>query len=271
MTTTITNIAKYKGDLSKLISEGDLLQMAMENDCFPEQIKKLCKGAGKEYTDLIKHLPSFSSNYQSWYSESLALIKQLLHDRVADFTRLYEKPKTKRKDITHENYTIEDYLFDQTAQDWSGQTVVGPSAAIPRFRQQLNILKSVEKRFESSLFDIKQLVQADLFDTELESAKELNKNGFARGAGAIAGVVLEKHLSQISDNHGVTISKKAPSISDFNEKLKQAGIYETPIWRKIQHLSDLRNLCDHKKKKDPTEADVNELIGGVETITKTLF
>ncbi len=46
------------------------------------------------------------------------------------------------------------------------------------FDSQIGILKSCEKRFESSLFDIKQLLQADIFDSELEAAQELNKKGF---------------------------------------------------------------------------------------------
>ena len=75
--------------------------------------------------------------------------------------------------------------------------------AIPKCQQQLNILKAVQARFESSLFDIKQLVQADLFDDELAAAKMLNKNKFVRAAGAIAGVVLEKHLDQVLKNHNL--------------------------------------------------------------------
>jgi hypothetical protein len=58
------------------------------------------------------------------------------------------------------------------------------------------------------LFDIKQIVQADLFDSELESAKELSKNKFYRAAGAVAGVVLEKHLSQAVENHNLSLNKK---------------------------------------------------------------
>ena len=69
---------------------------------------------------------------------------------------------------------------------WEKQKIVGKEAAIPRFHQQLIILKSAKGRFESSLFDIKQLLQSDLFDSELEAAKELNNKGFTRGAGAVA-------------------------------------------------------------------------------------
>lgn len=270
----ITNLEKYKKDLENLIEQGGLLHNAIQKECFPEEFEKISKKALKtKYEDYVKKLPRFAGSYQDWYSESLSLIKQLLPDRLEDFKRHYEKPKTKRKDITSENYTIEDFLqgLTITSGGWEQKRIVGPEAAIPLFQQQLNILISVKKRFTSTLFDIRQLVQADLFDSELEAAKELNKKGYLRGAGAIAGVVLERHLSQVCDNHGVKITKKSPSIADYNDKLKENETYDTPTWRKIQHLGDLRNLCDHKKKKDPKPEDTDELIEGVEKITKTLF
>lgn len=140
-----------------------------------------------------------------------------------------------------------------------------------KYKTQFEILKSAELRFESSLFDIKQLIQADLFDSELDSAKELFKNGFLRGAGAISGVVLEKHLSQVCNNHRVTIRKKNPSISDSNDLLKNNNVIDVPSWRFIQRLGDLRNLCDHNKEREPTKEEVNELIHGVEKVSKTIY
>jgi hypothetical protein len=129
----------------------------------------------------------------------------------------------------------------------------------------------VKARFESSLFDIRQLVQADLFDSELDAAKELAKNKFTRAAGALAGVILERHLAQVCDNHGIKVAKKAPGISDLNNTLKEAGVIDVPQWRFVQHLADIRNLCDHNKKMDPTAEQVNDLMAGVMKITKTLF
>lgn len=267
------NIDKYKKDLTVLIEKGEKLVISMKYECFPQEIEKQIKDhfkdekKAKEY--IAKLLP-FSKEYQSWYTESLVLIKQLLPDRISDFIRLFEKPKT-RKSIEYGNYVMEDYLQNLRVTSGYGEKKVGPDAALNQFEQQLNILKSIERRFESSLFDIKQLVQADLFVSELEAAKELNKNKFMRGAGAIAGVVLEKHLAQVHFNHNLKISKKNPSISDLNDTLKTSEIYETPTWRKIQHLGDLRNLCDHNKSKEPTKEEVEELILGVEAIIKTIY
>lgn len=269
----ISNLEKYKKDLDALISDGEALQCAMQKESIPEEFEKAYKKVLKgKYEEFIKKIPRFAGKYQEWYSVSLALIKKLMPDRVSDFTKLYERPKANRKEITHDNYTVEDYLFGLTVtRGWEKTTVVGPSAAIPRFEQQLNILKSVKQRFVSSLFDIKQLVQADLFDCELKAAEELNKKGFMRGAGAIAGVVLEKHLEQVSESHKLTTGKKNPGINDYNQLLKDNDIIEVKNWRFIQRLADLRNLCDHNKKDEPEKEEIEELISGVEKVTKTIF
>jgi hypothetical protein len=262
------NLEKYKKDLEMLVSNGELLHIAMKNDCFPDEVKK---SLGKQADEILKNLPKFNKEYQAWYSESKVLIKQLLPDRIDDFARHYEKPKS-RKDISYENYRIEDYLQGlNITQGWQKEKVVGPDAAIPHFQQQQAILNAVSARFESSLFDIRQLVQADLFDSELAVAQELLKNGFIRASGAVAGVVLEKHLSQVAENHNITTRKKNPTISDFNDLLKEGNVLDTPTWRQIQRLGDVRNLCDHSKDREPTKEEAQELIAGVEKFTKTLF
>ncbi len=268
----IPKFDQYRKDLDALVGKGENLHLAMEKECMPEEfervVKKQFKNEAKEFLD---GLPSFAEAYQSWYSEAKVLIRQLLPDRLQDFVRHYEKPKP-RKDITYENYHIEDYLQGlNVTRGWEKTQVVGPDAAIPHFRQQPSILKSVRTRFESSLFEIRQLVQADLFDSELDAAKELAKHKFTRAAGALAGVVLEKYLAQVCDNHGLKILKKSPVISDLNNALKESNVIDVPQWRFIQHLADIRNLCDHNKKSEPTAEQVDDLVAGVMKITKILF
>jgi hypothetical protein len=269
-----SNLDRYMKDLESLITKGNRLDIAMIEDCSPEAIKKQLKeelGTEEKVQDFLKALPSFKGTYQIWYSEARTLIKQILPDRLSDFMRLYEKPKP-RKEITYDTYSIEDYLNGlRVTRGSPKETVVGPDAAIPRFRQQLAILESVRARFESSLFEIRQLVQADLFDSELEAAEELAKNKFNRAAGAVAGVVLERHLVEVCGNHAVKVAKKAPGISDLNNALKDAAVIDVPQWRFIQHLADIRNLCDHNKAAEPTIEQVSDLIAGVGKITKTLF
>lgn len=267
-----TNLDRFRNDVETLINTGRLLQIAIKLDCFPEKIQPMLKKQlGEESAEFIKKLPRFVEKYQGWYSEALALLRQLLPDRVQDFMRHYDKPKG-RKEITNENYCIEDYLQGlNITQGIYKEKVVGPDAAIPRFAQQLAIVEAAQVRFDSSLFEIRQLVQADLLDSELTAADELAKHKFVRAAGAMAGVVVERHLAQVCEDHQLTISKKNLTISDFNESLKAAGVIDLAQWRFIQHLADIRNLCDHGRKPDPTAEQVADLVAGVKKITKTVY
>lgn len=264
------NIDQYQADFDSLFDRGKLLHDAMNYDCYPDEYKKaVSEQVGKNVEELVQLLPSFMDDYQPWYSEAIAHIRQLLPDRLSDFTRYYEKPQT-RKEITYSNYTIEDYLENITVT-YGSRTVVSPSAAIPRFRQQLSLVKSIGERFRSSLFEIRQLAQADLFDSELDAAGELAKRGFNRAAGVIAGVVLERHLKEVCGNRSIRIRKKAPTISDLNDSLKAVGAIYVPQWRFVQHLGDLRNLCAHHKNSEPTPDQVEDLLAGAAKVTKTIF
>lgn len=266
------NLERYKKDLGTLVKTGEDLLNAMQYACFPKEVEAQVKEVlGDKSASFLKDLPNFKEKYQAWYSESKALIRQLLPDRLDDFVRHYEIPKN-RKEIKYGNYAIEDYLQGLVVtRGWEKETVVGADAAIPRFQQQLAILKTVQGRFESSLYDIRQLVHADLLDSELLAAQELLKHKFIRAAGAVGGVVLEKHLAEVCDKRGIKISRKNPAISDFNDSLKDAGTVDTAQWRFIQHLGDIRNLCDHNKKVEPTVEQVSDLLSGVAKIIKTVF
>ena len=114
------------------------------------------------------------------------------------------------------------------------------------------------------------MIHAELFDNELDAARELLKNGFLRASGTMAGVTLERHLLNSLNKHNLGVTKKNPSISGFNDQLKKSGVFDVPTWRNTQRLGDLRNLCAHNKNREPTKEEVDELIKGVEKVVKIL-
>jgi hypothetical protein len=227
------------------------------------------KFSDDDYEIFVDSLTNFDDRYDEWYSESISLIKQLLPERLADFKSFYDVPKT-RKYVDHSNYVIRDYMLGLRRSRGS-EIIVDQSSALPKFKQQLAILKAARKRFESSLFEIRQLVQADLFDNELDAARELLKNRFCRAAGAVAGVVLERHLKQVCDDHAMKISSAKPGLAVLNQALRDGDVIDIPQWRHIQHLADIRNLCGHSRKNDPTNDQVIDFISGVDKIIKTIL
>ncbi|ERP95739.1 hypothetical protein Q669_29665 [Labrenzia sp. C1B10] len=266
---------KFSDELDELIQQGDFLTMALDYECSPDKFKsaysEALDGNEERLKSLIKNLPSFKKDYQAWYSKAQAVIKQVLPDRLSDFISYFEPPKG-RKDITYQNYMIRDYLQGLVVtRGWEKEVVVAGYAAIPEFAQQLNMLKAARGALESKLLDLKAVLQADLFDSEIETASALAKAGYLRAAGAICGVVIEKHLLHVCGVHGITVRKKNPGISDLSQLLRDADVTTVPQWRFIQHLADLRNICDHAKGREPTKEEINDLISGSEKVLKTVF
>lgn len=267
----VSNLEKYRKDLKRLLSEGAGVSIALYKLAY-----------GQKYYDIVLRnhdndeakaktafnaVPAFEKVYHHWYSEALPLVKLLLPDRHADFVRLYERPKT-RKELSHSTYRIEDACQGLSGTR-GGVVNVDMKAATNLLDQQIAIVEAIERRFDSSLFDIRQMVQADLLDNELDSARELLRNKFARAAGAVAGVVLEGHLKEVCDKHGLL--KKSGTIAVLNDALKAANVIELPQHRHIQLLGDLRNKCSHKNAADPTGDEVIDLINGVDKVIKTIF
>ena len=156
---------KFDEQLSDLISRGNLLQQAIRFECDPDKfgevtVKKLGK---KRAAEFLEKLPDFRSEYQSWYSEALVLIKQVLPDRHIDFSSYYEYPRV-RKDITVTNYMIRDYLQGFEVVRHS-TVIVSASTAIPAFVQQLHIVKAAKETLDSALINLTSILQADLFDS----------------------------------------------------------------------------------------------------------
>lgn len=256
-----TKISQLREDLDKLIKEGQLLyfRMLLDVGLLDEKTAEEAKKA---------ELPAFKENYEKWYSMAMQVVKQLLPDRYEDFVRQYRNDKRKETDSL--TYTISDYLLGIVATR-GVHTVVDTKAGVPKFEQQLNILQSARERFERAIFDIRQILQADMFDDELDAARELLKKGFGRAAGALAGVVIERHLCEICENHKISIKKQNPTINDYNEALKNAETVDVATWRFVQHLGDLRNLCSHKKDREPKAEEIEELIAGTAKVTKTVY
>ena len=268
----MTKNDKFEADLNRLIRFGEELSTALLHEFNKKQMKSRSRqqSSDNDTKAIEPNLPDFKQEYQLWYSETLALLKQVLPDRVDDFRSHYEYPRV-RKAIHFENYVVRDYLQGLIMQNYQGQVIVDGRAAVPEFEQQLAILKSAKSTFTSSLFDIRTILQADLFDTEIDSAQAFLKAGFLRPAGAICGVVIEKHLKQVCENHKLSIRKKHPTISDFNDTLKSGNVIEVSQWRFIQYLADIRNICSHNKEEEPKKEQVEELITSTKKVLKTIF
>jgi hypothetical protein len=225
--------------------EAELDQLGEEGQSLLEELAtavvdaKEAKTSGKKTSSKFS-LIVFAARYQQWYSAALPVVSQLLPDRYEEFQRYYQNEK--RKVFNWSSYTISDYLRASTPVGVNGELT-----AYMALNVQVDIVAAAKRRLGSRLADLKGILQAELFDSELSAAEDLAKKGHLRAAGAVAGVALERHLATVASAHAVRVRKAYPTIGDLNDLLKSADVYEVPTWRRIQHLGDIRNICDHFK------------------------
>jgi hypothetical protein len=128
------------------------------------------------------------------------------------------------------------------------------------------IIESASSRLESVLPNIRNLLQADMFASELDAGKDLLENGHLRAAGVVTGVVLEGHLKTICLKNSITLSKSKPTLSDYYQELYKAKIIDNSERTRLEHLASLRNLCAHKGNREPDKQEVLDLIEGTQKV-----
>lgn len=239
-----------------------------------EVIHKELKALYKEGAELAvafqkKEDQQFQYDYQRWYTKALKAVASLAPDRHAEFRSYYEIDP-KRKSLGYGTYVIQDYIKGVAPNRSNHPEFDTRAQVITCFFNQLTILTSIEERVDSVLANIEGELYAEIQDSEVVVARQLAKVSL-RAAGALVGVLIEGHLQKVAHAHGIKLSKKNPTIADLNDPLKAASVIDTPAWRKISFLADLRNICSHKKDVEPTKEQVEELIHGAEWLTKNVF
>ncbi len=124
------------------------------------------------------------------------------------------------------------------------------------------IFHAAKEDFEGGyLASIKQLVQAEVFESEIEQAEELLKNGYKLAAAVIAGVVLETALRDLCATNNIVIGK----LDTMNSQLAKAGVYNKLQQKQITAIADVRNSAAHGKPELFSESDVKNMIRDIES------
>ncbi|MFY4759044.1 DUF4145 domain-containing protein [Aliarcobacter butzleri] len=136
----------------------------------------------------------------------------------------------------------------------------------PHFIGQFALLNALKDDYENGfLVSLKSLVEADVFETELEQAKELLSNKYKLAAAVIAGVVLETALRSLCDKEKIPHGK----LTKMNDDLTKAGVYNKFQQKNITALADIRNSAAHGKDSEFTHENVENMIRDIESFLAT--
>nr|WP_246547224.1 DUF4145 domain-containing protein [Ancylobacter defluvii] len=123
------------------------------------------------------------------------------------------------------------------------------------------VFSAAKEDFEGGyLITLKNLIQAEVFSTELDQARELLESGYLTPAAVVAGVVLETKLRQLCSSRGIPEGK----LDRMNADLAKSGLYTLLVQKRITALADIRNNAAHGQPDKFNESDVQDFISYVE-------
>lgn len=131
-----------------------------------------------------------------------------------------------------------------------------------RLAQRLRqVLLAAKEDYEGGyLNSIRNLVHAELFDSELDQARELLTSGYKGAAAVVAGVVLETTLRTLCKDKAIPVGK----LDKMNADLAKSGVYNVMIQKRITALADIRNKAAHGDNEAFKDVDVRDMIEQVE-------
>jgi hypothetical protein len=141
----------------------------------------------------------------------------------------------------------------------------------PNAQQAFGVLLSVKDDFESgSLFSLKRLIEAELFEEFLEQAEHLLEAGYFQPSAIIVGSVLEDGLRKLCEANEVTLPEK-PKLDWMNSELAKKAVYSKLVQKKITTIADLRNSAAHGKWDEFDRSDVEAMLRDVRDIMTKHF
>ena len=113
----------------------------------------------------------------------------------------------------------------------------------------VGIFEAVEHDIKSGLlFNLRNLVQAEIFADFLDMAEYLLREGYKDASAVILGSVLENSLRKIAESNGIdTYNSKGKllTIDPLNGMLSKKRIYSALIQKQITSWANLRNDAAH--------------------------
>ncbi len=230
-----------------------------------ERVDEELKESYKKASEKIKHP---RGHYHSWYAKAYKVVRIFAPERLEEFERFYTGDKTIKKieDLNAITAGITHYLQGWIVTKDDGE-VNFKNTFESGLREQFNIINAILKNLDDDLFNLESGIHYEIYQSEMDIARDLRKKKFYRAAGSIAGVVIEVHLKKVVNNRGVPLADKAdPGMSAYNDALKKHKIYKTPTFSLIQLCGQIRNKCVHPKEEEPTAGEISSIISAAERI-----
>ncbi len=225
--------------INQLIEEGEKLFNITDTIWYPTSVEKFSMA-----TNIEREFKKWALNGKTIIIKiCLMILSENTHKNVEKCHYLKEwreslitsHNKDNRKKIKNSPITI--YFPRQTIAD------------------NIIILKAIKDEIKSGVIfiDPRNLVAADIYETQIEMARNLLENGYVRVAGITMRVALETELRKLAENEGIQIIRKGnkgrtvyKSASELNKALLGRNKYDKLTYKIIETCLEAGHKCAHE-------------------------
>ena len=246
----MSDLEKIKNKIQLLINGSNEFINVLKENCYnltyQKTVKEVQGGFNLDFNGVtveMKYLPTeFFTFYRKWFATSKAIIE-------ANY------------DMESLNEFIQSYVTISKICSNSHISISSQAALENRIRHQIDILQSLPAYLDGKIYNLELSIANTLMGDELKEARLLHSKKFYRAAGALAGVVLERHLKFRFDNSNPKIkySEKA-TLGQLIKKAVENNFFDETALLKLKYLNNIRIKCDHDKKDEPKEQEISDLI-----------
>jgi hypothetical protein len=188
---------------------------------------------------------SFPQQYQVWYTGCRTLVAANMPDRLDELVATHEERMAqvirRERLLRYEQIGAVRYIALTQA-----------------------IVDAIPKHLEMQLHNIDLLLSQSYVRDQLSEARVLLDAGYTRSAGALAGVLLERHLKLLCDSHQPKIVyNPREGIDGLNKLLQGRSVYDKAQQARVELMRQVRNKCDHANTTEPQQFEVEGLIKDV--------
>lgn len=204
------------------------------------------------FSDLEKQLETISSTHHTTHSEMFGKTEKVDTEALDEWLVKAKNLLVKSCGADSEHYKA----FIKAEESH------GFDSSFSKYKRVRAVFRAAKEDFDGGyLTSMKSLVQAEVFNSELEQASELLSKGYKIAAAVIAGVILETGVREICDRHSIPHAK----LDKMNSDLAQKGVYNKLQQKRITALADIRNSAAHGKPEEFSDEDVSAMIRDVES------
>ena len=188
--------------------------------------------------------------------------------RIAIDSDLFFRWRTSVESLLFQVFGSSHPTYIRFAEDARKPSFDGLHSAFSYLR---SLFLSAKDDFEGGyLFNLRQLVHADVFANELEQAEYFLSEGYKIPAAVVAGTVLESTLRELCSSHGVVILDinkqdvtRTAKLDRMNSELTKANVYNSTRQKQITAWAAIRNNAAHGKPNDFDDTQVRDMISGI--------